>query len=249
MRILTLFLCNLLFTNHAICQEKLQIFYSSDWKELSKNRGEYVREIQEISDSVYFVQDYTRKGMKLIMRGYFKSIDPFIENGPIEYFDDSGNQIIKGKYYNGEPIGIWTINNYVQIEHAELDYNFRLEYQGDSIQNRFQNNDTIASVKITSETMPSFPGGQQAIKNYFSNYTVYPYRCYLKKLNLQAVVNFTITKTGAVRNPVIVKSSGLLDYDKEVVRVIINMPRWQPGTQNGRPVDVSFSVPMSFNYQ
>lgn len=248
MKILTIAICIIICTNSVQSQEKLQKFYSSDWKELSKDKGEYTRDILIISDSIYYIQDYIRKGMKLIMRGYFKSIEPFIENGPIEYFDDFGSQIMQGQYKNGQQIGTWNVNNYFQIQHAELDYNFPLKYSCESSSN-FQQKDSTNTREINSETMPEFPGGLDALRNYLSNYTIYPYKCYLRKLSLKALVSFTINKNGLVSDPVIVKSSGLPDYDKEVIRVIRSMPQWRPGTQNDQPIDIKYTVPMSLSCQ
>jgi protein TonB len=34
--------------------------------------------------------------------------------------------------------------------------------------------------------------------------------------------------------------------DEEAVRVLKNSPHWKPGIQNGRPVRVQYSVPISF---
>ena len=66
--------------------------------------------------------------------------------------------------------------------------------------------------------------------------------------DLKAIVGFKISKTGFVINPVIIKSSGVKAYDKEVIRMIKDMPKWKPGTQNNQPVDVRYTLPMSFSF-
>ncbi|MBP9767884.1 MAG: energy transducer TonB, partial [Bacteroides sp.] len=34
--------------------------------------------------------------------------------------------------------------------------------------------------------------------------------------------------------------------DKEAVRVVKSMPRWIPGTQDGKPVNVEYTLPITF---
>jgi len=168
-----LFVCMSLYYTHATAQKKLQTFYTSNWKDFSTHKGEYIREIQVINDSTYFINDYFNKGRKLIMSGYFKSINPFIENGPIEYFDESGNQIMKGKYINGEQIGFLTIKNYFQIGYAELDYNFNLKYQNDSANIKILHKESVAVNEIKTETLPEFPCEEQTLIKYLRDYHVY----------------------------------------------------------------------------
>ena len=64
----------------------------------------------------------------------------------------------------------------------------------------------------------------------------------------RASFSFTINAQGRTENIKLVK--GLrADADAEVLRSAHRLDRiqWQPGTQNGRPVSVSFTVPISFN--
>jgi protein TonB len=37
--------------------------------------------------------------------------------------------------------------------------------------------------------------------------------------------------------------------DEEAVRVVENMPKWKPGMQRGKPVRVSFNLPVKFTLQ
>ena len=155
---------------------------------------------------------------------------------------------MKGKYNNGEQIGIWSLKDYFQIANAELDYNFKLIYQNDSANIKISHKDSVAVNEILTETHPEFPGGGQALLNYLRHYHAYPYKCILMEEDLKAIVGFKISKTGFVINPVIIKSSGVKAYDKEVIRMIKDMPKWKPGTQNNQPVDVRYTLPMSFSF-
>ncbi|WP_324674615.1 energy transducer TonB [Hymenobacter sp. GOD-10R] len=59
-------------------------------------------------------------------------------------------------------------------------------------------------------------------------------------------INFTVTKTGDVSNVKIMKGLGE-PFDAEAMRVIRLLGKWTPGVQSNRPVDVSFTVPVTFS--
>jgi protein TonB len=58
-----------------------------------------------------------------------------------------------------------------------------------------------------------------------------------------------IEKDGRVSNIQVVRTSGDPSLDKEAVRVISTMPKWKPGTQRGKPVRVTYTLPVSFRLQ
>jgi protein TonB len=58
-------------------------------------------------------------------------------------------------------------------------------------------------------------------------------------------VQFVIDKDGSPTDITVLKGIGS-GCDEEAVRVIKNMPKWQPGKQRGRPVKVRMSLPIVF---
>jgi periplasmic protein TonB len=59
------------------------------------------------------------------------------------------------------------------------------------------------------------------------------------------VVQFVILSNGVVTDAKVLK--GISEsIDKEALRVIGVMPRWQPGKQNGKPVNVRYMLPIIF---
>ena len=94
------------------------------------------------------------------------------------------------------------------------------------------------------ESMPEFPGGMQGLSNYIASKVSHPAHPDGKE-NSRVWVNFTVSETGKVMNVHVDKSiePGL---DNEAVRVIANMPPWEPATQRGRPVPVELSVNVDF---
>jgi TonB family protein len=61
-------------------------------------------------------------------------------------------------------------------------------------------------------------------------------------------VSFVINSFGAVADVKIAKSVNPA-LDREAMRVIYTMPKWKPGTQQGKAVDVAFTMPIEFLLQ
>ena len=74
----------------------------------------------------------------------------------------------------------------------------------------------------------------------------------LKKENQwegRTICQFVVEKDGSISNAEIVKSSGYQLLDIEALRVVLNMPKWTAGKQDGDSVRVQFALPISFKLQ
>ncbi|WP_315343409.1 energy transducer TonB [Hoylesella oralis] len=54
-----------------------------------------------------------------------------------------------------------------------------------------------------------------------------------------------VTEDGLLSNVIIVRSVTPA-FDKEALRIVRSMPRWMPGTQNGKVVRVKHNIPINF---
>lgn len=97
------------------------------------------------------------------------------------------------------------------------------------------------------EQMPEFPGGQSALMNYLSSNIKYPEECRKMGVEGKVFIKFIVDKLGNINSVQVLRGipDGLL-MEKEAVRVIQAMPKWSPGKQNGKPVDVYFTLPVAF---
>ncbi len=97
------------------------------------------------------------------------------------------------------------------------------------------------------ENLPEFPGGLAAFGKYLEKNLRYP--AVAKENNIQGrvSVNFVVEKDGSLTDVKVVRGIGG-GCDEEAVRVLTskNAPKWKPGNQNGRPVRVSYTIPISF---
>ncbi len=104
-------------------------------------------------------------------------------------------------------------------------------------------------VFVVVESMPEFPGGQQALFKYLSDNIKYPVIAQENGIQGRVICQFTVNKDGSIVDIEVVRSGGDPSLDKEAVRVIKTMPKWKPGKQRGKPVRVKFTVPVSFKLQ
>lgn len=98
------------------------------------------------------------------------------------------------------------------------------------------------------EQAPEFPGGTQAMYKWLSQNIVFPTQAAEEGVQGKVMVEFTVTKTGTIENVKVMRSRHPA-LDKEAVRVVRTMPRWYPGRINGQPVNVIYTVPVTFKLQ
>lgn len=111
---------------------------------------------------------------------------------------------------------------------------------------RAQNTDTpCGKVFQVVEQMPQFPGGQAAMMKFIADSLRYPSVACENRIEGRVVVQFVVDCEGNILNPLVVWSVDPL-LDREAIRLVKLMPKWTPGTQNGKPVNVIGLVPVIF---
>lgn len=96
------------------------------------------------------------------------------------------------------------------------------------------------------ETFPQFPGGHVALFEYLSKNIKFPKSKENEDVKVRVVTTFTVEKDGSITHAKIVRSQGEA-FDNEALRVINGMPKWIPGTQNGKAVRVKYTLPITFS--
>ena len=98
------------------------------------------------------------------------------------------------------------------------------------------------------EQMPQFPGGEVALMKFLQSHINYPPMASENGVQGRVVVQFVVDKTGRVGEVTIARSVDK-DLDKEAVRVCKSLPKFTPGRQNGQPVSVWYTLPVTFKLQ
>lgn len=98
------------------------------------------------------------------------------------------------------------------------------------------------------EVMPSFPGGENALREYIKKNMKYPLAVLKAGIQGKVVIRFVVTETGAIEDVVIVR--GLFpSCDAEAKRVVKEMPKWIPGKKDGQNVAVYYTIPFVFKIE
>ena len=98
------------------------------------------------------------------------------------------------------------------------------------------------------EQKPSFPGGEAAMYQWLSSNIQYPAVASEEGIQGRVVVEFVVGKDGSITNVKVLRPRHPA-LDKEAVRVIKSMPKWVPGRNNGQPVKVTYTLPVTFKLQ
>lgn len=93
------------------------------------------------------------------------------------------------------------------------------------------------------EEMPEFPGGLEKLKEYIRTQLRYPVQ---DTVTGTVAVRFTVRHNGQPSDFQIIRHLSPA-CDREALRLLKNMPNWKPGKQNGKPANVSFTLPVRFN--
>jgi protein TonB len=95
------------------------------------------------------------------------------------------------------------------------------------------------------ERFPLFPGGEEAMQLFIAKNIVYPESAMNAGIQGTVIVQFVVDREGRISNPVVVRDIGG-GCGKAAIDVILKMPKWVPGEQNGIPVSVRCTLPVRF---
>jgi protein TonB len=98
------------------------------------------------------------------------------------------------------------------------------------------------------ESMPEFPGGMGALMKYLAENIKYPPLAKESGIQGRVFINFVVEPNGAISNVKVLRGIGG-GCDEEAVRVVEAMPKWKAGMQRGKPVRVSYNLPVKFTLQ
>jgi protein TonB len=95
------------------------------------------------------------------------------------------------------------------------------------------------------EHQPEFPGGDEAMMKFIQKNIRYPDTERESDVQGRVVVQFVVNEDGSLSD-IVVKKSVSPGIDKEAMRVVSMLPKFKPGTQQGKAVRVQFILPIMF---
>jgi periplasmic protein TonB len=111
--------------------------------------------------------------------------------------------------------------------------------------NGFDINGDSAQIYTYVDNRAEFPGGNEALSRFIFQH-VDPELAHRNNIEGRVIVQFLITRYGEVRDASIKKSVHPL-LDKEALRVIGMLPKWQPAKRKGRPVNTRNIIAIIFH--
>ncbi len=111
--------------------------------------------------------------------------------------------------------------------------------------------------KVVAE-MPRFPGcesedekkiekcAKQKMDEYIKQNLVYPKQAIAEGIEGTVVIRALVEKDGSLSGITCVRDIGG-GCGAEAIRIFENMPKWRPGYQRGRTVEVQINIPVKFS--
>jgi len=105
--------------------------------------------------------------------------------------------------------------------------------------------EVVNKVYTVAEQMPSFKGN---VNQWLAQNLTYPATAAENGIQGKVVLKFVVDENGNVSDVQVVRSVDP-SLDREAVNTVKRMPKWNPGMQNGQPVKVWYTLPVTFKLQ
>lgn len=188
----------------------------------------FYRTSEPAGDKGYKVKAFFLSG-ELKMEGYYKDKAISVPHGEFTFYYKNGQVESTGDYADGLKTGVWQRYAKDGSEKAEKVY-----------ENYYH---TI--VVTDPDKMPSFPGGDEAMNKYLSENLIYPEEAKSNGEMGKVMLEFVVAHDGNVKS-VEVAEGASASLNVEAVRVISEMPKWNPGQLEGHNVNVRLQMPVEF---
>lgn len=228
-------------------QDTTYVYFDQDWQNTKSKKAKYI--LRQTKQEKGFLEELsTSKGLK-IYSIECSSINPYIEDGISLCYDDNGNLIEKGYFKDGYPTGIWS---HINPETGKID---SINYTNVNKNNILNKNRPNEDVFVVVEKMPTFPNNSDIKNNenkldftqYLNSKRYYPEIAKKRGIRGSVILFFVVDKDGNICDislPDVLRSKIL---ETEALRIMQDLPKWNPGEQNGKKIGVRLTVPIRFN--
>jgi len=104
--------------------------------------------------------------------------------------------------------------------------------------------DTLIYTVVEHE--PEFPGGMEKFYSYLQKNIKYPASGNKENFQASFLIQMIVEKDGSITNVKELKRIPNTSIGKEIIKVIKDSPKWNPGIQNNHPVRVRYLIPIHF---
>jgi protein TonB len=218
-------------------------FLDSAWHVLPSAAGaRYRRETAYTNELRAEVRDYYLSG-QLQSREQFENVQQRVFDGVSEYFYASGKLKMRREFQHGKRVG--EIVRYYESGQLMLREHFADDKKMTNGE-YFKEDGTpdnpyvFASLPVYSEG----DGGKQAVVEAIAKRFNYPRDAQKARIQGRLLLSFEVTEQGDIEN--IQVTTGLYpSIDKEAIRAINQLAKFSPALEDGRPIKIRYTVPLS----
>ena len=145
---------------------------------------------------------------------------------------------VQSEMQSPEPVQVEAVTQPVEVEAEEQ------PVEENPVEPVPESKDVYESV----EQMPEFPGGMEEMMKFLQQNIQYPANAAKNKVEGRVVLQFVVEKDGQIGEVKVARSVDP-ELDAEALRVVKSMPNFIPGRQDGKPVAVWYTIPISFKLQ
>lgn len=139
------------------------------------------------------------------------------------------------------------IENELEIEDSEADENTAIDVLPVIESQEEEEVEEEIFFNIIEEPA-EFPGGDKALYGYIHDHVKYPIIAMENGIQGKVYVKFVVNKEGKAVDAVVARPVDP-SLDQEALRVINSLPRFKPGKQRGKPVQVYYTAVINFQLQ
>lgn len=169
-----------------------------------------------------------------------------ILNGEASYIRINGKAKERGSYENDIKVGIWEEYD----ENGKFIGNRDYQYTGKLQKGQFKGGafPYLVDYSINRYSDPAYSDGEDNLYRFIGQEIQYPNAAKERGIRGTVYINFSVNKLGHLEDIRILRGIGG-GCDEECIRVTKELPRWQPGTIYGFPVNVEYNMPIKFSLQ
>ena len=242
------------------------VYFSKDGKVAANRQDASWYQIIKPQDSGFNRTEYYSNG-KIKFTGTLSSRNPVVFNGIATWYSEDGLATTKAFYKNNQledhliryyPDG--SIKSDAFYKAGTLDGEYKYYY----LNKQLKRVDTYSEGKFISGKCytasgadmtyfsylqhPEFIGGAEKLSKYVTANLVYPPTARRLEITGTVKVKFIITAEGEIRDAQLESRLHPL-LDDEALRIVKNMPRWNPGLEDNKKADFSFILPIEFRLE
>lgn len=216
-------------------------FWDDSWKRVSRRNAVYYGWTVPLDSGRCRILDFYLTGERQ-MEALGRSGPAVAKDGPATYYYRSGQRKAAGQYASGKRQGLWLYWQEDGSVKRQIQWRAGVAYAPVSVGS---GSSPTATIPMLVEQMPKFPG-PLSLGQYLAAATHRPPGPLPSGSREGKVyVEFVVGPQGNVTSAQIIKGFAP-EYDAEVLRAVVAMPRWRPGQQNGEPVPVRMVIPITF---